>query len=258
MCVPLHVPRGALTADAPLAAMRTALETLGYRDTHHMQSVLMNPPEVDLWNAAIDAKFHGRGTPYTRADWDQLLGHCQAVTDVPALLFWEELLAAYPDAQVILTTRDPASWWASYRGSLHTFYHWRRVALAMRLDPAHFGKVIGFTQRSVALMLGSLDVPQDVAQARFVAHYAAVRAAVPRERLLEYRVGEGWGRLCAFLGTDVPEGDFPRTNDSEEIKRGIHAWSSRIFRATAVRMIGPAVLALSVGVALFATRGKLW
>jgi hypothetical protein len=58
--------------------MREALEVLGYRETHHMQSVLRNPAEVDMWREAIDAKFFGKGKPYGREEWDQLLGQCQA------------------------------------------------------------------------------------------------------------------------------------------------------------------------------------
>lgn len=46
-------------------------------------------------------------------------------------------------------------------------------------------------------------------------HYAAVRALVPSERLLEYRIDEGWGPLCEFLGHEKPSMPFPRGNDGE-------------------------------------------
>ena len=46
-------------------------------------------------------------------------------------------------------------------------------------------------------------------------HYALVRRITPPERLLEYRLGDGWGPLCAFLGKKVPEVDFPRVNDQK-------------------------------------------
>src|ERR1700761_1437417 len=42
----------------------------------------------------------------------------QAVTDVPHILFAEDLIAAYPDAKVILTTRDPEEWWKSYSSTV--------------------------------------------------------------------------------------------------------------------------------------------
>lgn len=36
----------------------------------------------------------------------------QAVLDVPAAYFAEELIEAYPDAKVILTVRETESWFA--------------------------------------------------------------------------------------------------------------------------------------------------
>lgn len=38
---------------------------------------------------------------------------------------------------------------------------------------------------------------------------------VPKERLLVFEVGEGWERLCQFLDVPVPEGPFPRVNESK-------------------------------------------
>ena len=58
-------------------ALQVALETLGYKDTHHMANVLSNPVEADMWTEAINAKFFGKGKPFGREEWDQLLGHCQ-------------------------------------------------------------------------------------------------------------------------------------------------------------------------------------
>ena len=43
----------------------------------------------------------------------QLLDHCNAVTDLPAAQFHTELIAAYPEAKVILTTRDMEAWYES-------------------------------------------------------------------------------------------------------------------------------------------------
>ncbi|KAJ7154062.1 P-loop containing nucleoside triphosphate hydrolase protein [Mycena filopes] len=241
------------------ASMRTALETLGYKDTHHMQAVLRNPPEVDMWNEAIDAKFFGKGKPYGRAEWDQLLGHCQAVTDVPAILFSEELIAAYPDAKVILTTRDPAKWWKSYTESLQGMWRSKRVRLAARIDPGHFGKVINFTARTVTLFLGSaIGAKEEESKARFVEHYANVRRLVPEPgRLLEYEVGEGWDRLCTFLGDPVPETEFPRTNDTKAFRQSLNLWSGMIFRRAATKLTLPGLLVLtSVLLGIYARRSR--
>lgn len=53
-------------------------------------------------------------------------------------------------------------------------------------------------------------------KAKFISYYDEVRSYVPKERLLEYRMGDGWGPLCEFLEVPVPEGKkFPRTNDTD-------------------------------------------
>lgn len=46
-------------------------------------------------------------------------------------------------------------------------------------------------------------------------HNAWVRSQVPKEKLLEMDLAEGWGPLCKFLGKPVPDEPFPRANDRE-------------------------------------------
>ena len=52
--------------------------------------------------------------------------------------------------------------------------------------------------------------------AAFEAHYAAVRATVPADRLLEWTVADGWGPLCAALDVPVPDDPFPRLNTRDD------------------------------------------
>ncbi len=54
---------------------------------------------------------------------------------------------------------------------------------------------------------------------RYREHYEHVRKRVPKERLLEWEVSEGWDGLCEFLDVERPESAFPRINDKEEIVR---------------------------------------
>jgi hypothetical protein len=49
--------------------------------------------------------------------------HVQAVTDFPAACFGPELISAYPEAKVILTTRDPDAWVESVRSTLNWRYN---------------------------------------------------------------------------------------------------------------------------------------
>ncbi|KAJ7289578.1 P-loop containing nucleoside triphosphate hydrolase protein [Mycena rebaudengoi] len=236
------------------ASMRTALEILEYKDVHHMMVVFNNPLETAMWTEATDAKFFGKGKPYGRKEWDQLLGHCQAITDLPSLLFAEELVSAYPDAKVILTNRDPEEWWSSFNRTIITIWCSRRVRLAEWLDPQHLGRVMPLARRVSSALFecdDAVSVTRERAIARYVQHYDNVRHMVPKERLLEYRVGEGWERLCAFLGHDVPGVEFPRINDSKMLVGLIHAWSWKIHRRSAVQALPPLVVLAAIGFAIY-------
>jgi len=46
----------------------------------------------------------------------------------------------------------------------------------------------------------------------FRRHTEAVKAAIAPERLLVFEVGEGWDRLCRFLGVPVPDEPYPSEN----------------------------------------------
>lgn len=56
---------------------------------------------------------------------------------------------------------------------------------------------------------------EQIRKQKFRAQYGLVRRMVPKERLLEYRAGEGWEKLCEFLDVPVPDYDFPSANEQE-------------------------------------------
>ncbi|TDZ16167.1 putative membrane protein [Colletotrichum orbiculare MAFF 240422] len=102
------------------ASLRVALKQLGFQDTYHMLSASTeNPLDCLLWSEALAAKYDGTGERFGRAKWDALLGHCQAVCDWPAASFADELIEAYPDAKVVLTTRDVDSWYKPTKATVN-------------------------------------------------------------------------------------------------------------------------------------------
>jgi hypothetical protein len=44
---------------------------------------------------------------------------------------------------------------------------------------------------------------------------------VPADRLLDYRVQEGWEPLCRFLDVKVPDEPFPRVNVGDNLLSNI-------------------------------------
>jgi len=166
---------------------------------------------------------------FSRADWDALFGTYDVVTDVGAL-FADQLAAAYPAARVVVVQRDFDRWWASYQAQVSDgLLSWWGAAAVWLLETTS-GPLGGWVTRKA--MLGAFGAADQAgvrrnARAAYQAYYDGVRAAVPPERRLEYRLADGWGPLCAFLGKDVPDVPFPRVND-----RASHsAWQTARFRA---------------------------
>lgn len=83
-------------------------------------------------------------------------------------------------------------------------------------------------------------------------HYATIRGAVESERLLEWKVQDGWEPLCRFLEKPVPDVEFPRGNSPEKmLEKGERIRDEA--RRKAYRKLGGLLLMLaSVGVASFA------
>jgi hypothetical protein len=52
------------------------------------------------------------------------------------------------------------------------------------------------------------------AREKYREHYALIRRIVPREGLLEYKLGSDWKPLCEFLGKEIPNVEFPRVNET--------------------------------------------
>ncbi|KAJ6502765.1 P-loop containing nucleoside triphosphate hydrolase protein [Mycena vitilis] len=239
------------------ASMRAALSILGYGDTHHIGRVMANPAEIDAWNAAIDAKFHGKGEPYGRAEWDRLLGEYKAVADVPGILFAKELVQAYPHAKIIVTTRPPDRWWKSFKDTLLVMLSGPQTRIARWLDPHGYGKFVAFARRTLEIFFGPLDaIDEGGAKARYAEYYAEIRRLVPAERRLEYEMGEGWGRLCAFLGKEVPgpEMAFPHRNDAKMILTGSQRQVWGIYRRAAGRMLLPVGIGLTAVLVMAVSR----
>lgn len=211
----------------------TALEQLGYNPYHMAKAMKAPKMNFSLWLEALRAKFHPEQvtsavkTPWGVEEFDKVLGDFDGVEDVPGIAFAEELIAAYPEAKVVLNTRDVDAWLRSMDSTAGHVLRWRGWSTLAKWDPALIGPWWEHGQLVCPAVYGTLSdySPHGPAREAFHAHYAKVRAAVEGQegRLLEYKVQDGWGPLCEFLGKEVPKGEFPRVNDSREFVR-IHGF----------------------------------
>ncbi|MEZ4863641.1 MAG: sulfotransferase [Caldilineaceae bacterium] len=190
-------------------SLQVALEQLGFAPCYHMTAVFTHPDHVATWAAAT------AGQP---VDWQHFLQGYQATVDWPGCTFYQELMAAYPDAKVLLNVRDPERWYQSAYDTIYgatrdlpTFVRWLRPSIGRSVDMINqliwrqtFGDAFADKARAIAI---------------FNAHNEEVQRVVPPERLLVYEVKEGWEPLCRFLNVPVPETPFPHLNDTAEFQK---------------------------------------
>ncbi|KAJ7460279.1 P-loop containing nucleoside triphosphate hydrolase protein [Mycena latifolia] len=230
-------------------SLKKALEMLGYVRTNHGWDAFATAEELELWITAVKAKFHEGGPAYGREEWDRLLGDCQAVADVPHILFAAELIAAYPEAKVVLNMRNPDTWWPSFQATvgvelqpslIRRINAWVSPKLAGRYDALmHLVFTILFKEDAAR-------VSEETAKTRFLEHYEEVRRLVPKERVLEYEVKQGWAPLCTFLGKEPPATAFPRVNDQEQYHRATSPWRFFLWNVAPRYMGGLSVLAAAL------------
>ena len=239
----------------------TGLQKLGYTPYH--MAVALGSPRTSLscWSEALDAKFNKKGKKWGREEFDKILGDYDAVADVPCICFAEELVAAYPDAKVVLQMRDVEGWAKSMQGSAGKVLAWNWEVVAP-WDGSLAGpfwehaKVVLPAAFRVSAESPDFVTPGSGARKAFAAHYELVRRVVPKERLLEYHVEDGYAPLCEFLNVSSPVDatgkqvqDMPRINDAAQFVRA-HAimWYLAFLKmACKMLLMGLAPVVLVVG-----------
>lgn len=190
-------------------SLKHALERLLGGRCYHMAETFGRPDDIAVWAAAV------AGDP---PDWHEFLREYDATVDWPAAAFWRELAEANPEAVVLLSTRSSAAaWWKSAHA---TIFEIGRRPLPPEGDPE-----LEMMRAQLAMadaMLSTTFTPnwndETEAKAAYEAHNAAVRAAVPRERLVEWQPGDGWAPICERLGLPVPDEAFPHVNTTEDFR----------------------------------------
>ncbi len=191
---------------------KLALEQLGFSPCYHWVNVLADLDQVELWNRAMD----GEGP------WDEVFAGCQATVDWPGGYFYKELIDVYPDAKVLLSVRNPESWEPSFRETIVGLSHGEAL---MRLLSSARGEIDPRWRRYLDLVDRMFWGPQGTFAEgwaeparlieQFERHNEAVKRIVPPERLLVWKVTEGWEPLCEFLEVEVPSEPLPHENDRE-------------------------------------------
>ncbi len=181
------------------ASLKLALEKLGFGPCYHMSEVLTYKGRIKLWSDAAD------GAP----DWEKIYDGYVSAVDWPTVTFWRELADYYPDAKLILSTRDPEKWFESTQETILSPGMWKIMG------PTPFGDM---GRKVINALFDQKIHDHDTLIRVFKAHEAAVKAAIPPERLLVFEAKDGWAPLCEFLDVPVPDEPYPRVNSKEEMQ----------------------------------------
>lgn len=198
---------------------KAALNQLGL-PCYHMSEVILNKDNkahLDFWRKVANSP------PGAKQDWEQVFAKYKATVDNPACCVWRELIEAYPDAKVLLTLhpRGAEAW---YESTIDTIYFTERLWQFKVLEwLTPFGRKFGDMARKLIWRRSLQGAMPDKAKAiaRYNAYIDEVKAAVSADKLLIFKVDQGWAPLCAFLGKPKPDGAFPNVNDREAIKKTI-------------------------------------
>jgi hypothetical protein len=163
-------------------SLAKALEILGYRAKHCPQFYLDDQGNLCVSQRDIEC--------------------FNALTDEPCILVYKDLDRQYPGSKFILTIREMCSWLRSIERNGNALREWRsRFPAVPVLHRALYG-------------VAEFD-PAQFAQAydRHVKEVKAYFGGRPQDLLvLDICGGEGWPKLCSFLGKQVPDCPFPRLN----------------------------------------------
>jgi hypothetical protein len=195
-------------------SQKLALEQLGLGPCYHWVNLIADLDAVEQWHRYLDGE----------DILDEIFAGHESTTDWPGGFVYRELAERHPEAKVLLSVRDPEAWERSYRETIWNFT--RGDSLVSHLSDARreidprWKRYLELVDRmlwSDASPFGAGDDPVSMMR-QMEAFNDSVREAIPPERVLVWKVTEGWEPLCEFLGVPVPQEALPHANDTETFR----------------------------------------
>ncbi|KAK5712533.1 hypothetical protein LTR17_017980 [Elasticomyces elasticus] len=178
-------------------SLRRALMQLGYDKVAHglewwLENPTITPVYMRLAHSRSQKQRH-EGASLRSEFFDRILGDYEAVTDVPAAWFPEELLRAYPTAKVVLNRRnDVAVWKSSFRGSvLPMMQSWRYWSLSWFEPVLFWGMWLTLEMHQNQLFRGDFE---ENAETVYTEHYERLEKVLKEQSrpFLRWSVEDGW------------------------------------------------------------------
>ncbi len=121
--------------------------------------------------------------------------------DLPVTINYKKLDKQYPGSKFIMTIRDHDSWLKSMRN------HYRRYPASTR-----YQEQLDFRQK----FWGTIYFSQKIMTKRYYEYHEDVAKYFSKRNkdllIINIVGGEGWEKLCQFLGKKIPKRSFPIVN----------------------------------------------
>ncbi|KAJ4985784.1 hypothetical protein SVAN01_08682 [Stagonosporopsis vannaccii] len=209
-----------------------ALKKLGFKVYDFQTASSRYERDFPLWLEA--ARLRQEGRPYSKSDFDKLIGDHDAIVGAPACFFDVEFVKLYPGVKVILVTRDsdPQFIQKLLEKVKSRFWQW--------VDTAYFGTLERFLVLNSVLDAGACTN-----------NNKTIREAIREKNLLEICNLIAWAPLCEFLGVKVPNAPAPELHDSTtrvELATRLQRWVLEMAKTTSHSVV--AVLTYSLTMTL--------
>ena len=177
-------------------SMQTALNILGFGPCHHMIEVFKHPESMALWIEGR-SRTAGLGCDLQGLSFDGGLSgrrilRAKLPLTIPTQRFCTRCATPTNGLNPPKTTIFAPSGPAFRDGPMSAFFNSFVVPFREHIHDRAF--MTDYFRR----------------------HTEEVKATIPANRLLIYEVGEGWERLCQFLGVPVPNEPYPSENSRAE------------------------------------------
>nr|QFQ66892.1 hypothetical protein [Schmidtea mediterranea] len=201
-------------------SLKFALEKLYNRPCYHMAEILNHHKDhVKLWISVFDS---GKMNEKTAG---KIFSDYSATVDFPSAAVYKDLMEIYPNAKVVLTTRNSDDWVKSVksttlRNNMKTsfvhkilFYFNLGTEFPVMLDKMYL--------KAYKEPFDALRTDDELLKQCYEEFNEEVRKYVPKERLLEFNAKEGWEPLCRFLNLPVPNEPYPFVNTTKDFQRNV-------------------------------------
>jgi len=193
-------------------SLKYALEHINGQPSYHMQNILLNKKDAKKWHDLIFNK-------KKIYNWDNIYKGYGACLDFPSCNYYKELMDFYPDAKVILNLRDDESWvksWNVLNNQILKSFTFRFIAklpyTSFKLHKDIHNEMILGSRGA----FGGAKTDEEKMQ-KFNDWNQSVIDYVPKDRLLVYKVSEGWDPICKFLNVNISDIPFPYKNKTKNM-----------------------------------------